>query len=110
MNQWAGTEAQRRAEVLGKTRLTDAQVSEIEERWVAGETLISLSTAFDCVPETIKKRLRDRGWQQPLNTYNRDSCSLTEYQRGYAAGFEVGRASLNGNEAETSGKGATDGH
>ena len=52
MSEWAGTEAQRKAEILGRKRLTEAQIIEIEERWVAGETILALCTAFDCVPET----------------------------------------------------------
>lgn len=91
MSEWAGTEAQRKAEILGRKRLTEAQIIEIEERWVAGETILALCTAFDCVPETIKRQLKDRGWERPLNTYDRDRCSLTDYQKGYAEGFEAGR-------------------
>lgn len=80
----------RREAILGRhRRLTDDDFSEIEERWVAGETLLALSKPFDCVPETLKRGLRKRGWQRPLNVFDKSKCELTDYQRGYADGFEA---------------------
>ena len=82
MNQWAGTEAQRRAEVLGKTRLTDAQVSEIEERWVAGETLISLSKRwsrefgpFVKVDRLKRKMIHDDEEKEPFCGFQGARCA-----------------------------------
>lgn len=91
MSIWDGTLEQQKNAVLGRTHLSDGQVSEIEERWIQGETLLSLSAVFDCVPETIKRQLRKRGWQRPLNVFDRTICAVSEYQRGYDEGFKAGK-------------------
>lgn len=69
MNDWGGTTEQRRKAVLGKNTVSDADMANLEERWVAGETLLSLAAELNVIPETIKQRLRDRGWKAPLNVF-----------------------------------------
>lgn len=79
-------------ETVKRTRLSDKQFRVIEGRWRAGETLLELCTAYDCVPETLKRGLRKLGWQRPRNTFSKEKCEVTVYRRGYLDGYDARKA------------------
>lgn len=75
-----------------RKRLSVEEIKAVEDRWRAGETLLELCTAYDCVPETLRRGLRKRGWDRPLNTFSKEKCEVTVYRRGYLDGYEERKA------------------
>ena len=66
-----------RDEKLGKiTHLNEDELDYIEARWRNGVKLLDLALEFRVVPDTLRARLKKRGWTRQLGYFCPKECKL----------------------------------